>query len=414
MKSQAREILWIGALVVVGLYFVISGLTAASAFLAPLTIALVTAMVLIPLTRKMEGWGLSRALASLVSVLLSFVAVGVIIGVLSIQIQNVADDWPRVMKNIRPGIESVQKNISELTGISSEKQEAFLESNIPFSSGEHTDSEQQQTTQKSAQKSSEESGVKSQGKEPDQSTSSESAPDVSPNTIGMVGEALMSFFSGLGTFLLVFIYIFFLLLYRRKIKKSILKFFPEKERKEAELVLLKSIKLSEQYLLGRLLLITFLAVIYGVGLAIVGIENVLFISVFAALLSLVPYVGNIVGFGLALTMAAFTGGGIGMYIGVMVTFGIAQFVESYILEPYVVGEKVDLNPLATILVVVVGGSVWGVAGMVISIPVFGIIKIISDHIPALEPIGYALGEEDVADDNLFSRLGRKIKRRWKK
>ena len=414
MKSQAREILLTTVLVIVGFYFLVSGLTAASAFLAPLTIALVIAMVLIPLTRKMECWGLSRGLASLVSVILASVVVGVVLGMFSLQVKNVADDWPKIKQNIKPGIESVQQSVWKLTGMSKSEQDAFMQSNIPLSSDEEKDAKR--TPQKNAENASGEPGY--QAAEKKQSTDAsggQSSPKVSSGTVGMVGEAMMGFFSGLGNFLLVFVYIFFLLFYRRKIKLSILKFFPEDQRDEAKLVLSKSVKLSEQYLLGRLLLITFLAVIYGVGLSILGIKNALFISVFAALLSLVPYVGNVIGFVLAIAMATFTGGGLGMYIGVMITFGIAQFIESYILEPYVVGEKVDLNPLVTILVVVIGGSVWGVAGMIISIPVFGILKIISDHIPALRPIGYALGEEDGTEDkkNLFDRLGQKIKERWK-
>ncbi|MDQ3395762.1 MAG: AI-2E family transporter, partial [Bacteroidota bacterium] len=80
--------------------------------------------------------------------------------------------------------------------------------------------------------------------------------------------------------------------------------------------------------------------------------------------------------------------------------------------PYVVGHKVELNPLIIIIVVVLGGAVWGVMGMIISIPVFGILKIVFDHIPVLNPLGYALGEEDISsedEENIFEKLYKKIK-----
>ena len=101
----------------------------------------------------------------------------------------------------------------------------------------------------------------------------------------------------------------------------------------------------------------------------------------------------------------------GGIVGVSLTFGLGQFVESYILEPYVVGRKVEVNPLVTIVVVILGGSIWGIAGMILSIPVAGIAKIIFDATPALNPLGYALGDEDVegADEqNLLSKWGEKL------
>jgi predicted PurR-regulated permease PerM len=99
---------------------------------------------------------------------------------------------------------------------------------------------------------------------------------------------------------------------------------------------------------------------------------------------------------------------------VVLTFGVTQFVESYILQPYVVGDKVDLNPLATIVVVVIGGAVWGVMGMIISIPLFGILKIVFDSIGVTAPLGYALGDEDVGNDepNFLERWARWVRGRF--
>src|SRR5690606_22248956 len=94
------------------------------------------------------------------------------------------------------------------------------------------------------------------------------------------------------------------------------------------------------------------------------------------LLSLVPYIGNIIGYGIALLMGVLSGNGMGIIIGVSIVFAITQFIESYILEPFVVGEKVDLNPTLTIIGVVMFGMLWGLAGMFIAIPAMGILKVI--------------------------------------
>jgi len=197
-------------------------------------------------------------------------------------------------------------------------------------------------------------------------------------------------------------------------------FLSEEKRPEGANVLAASVKLSEDYLIGRLILIFILAVIYSIGLSAFGLKNALFISIFAAILTLIPYVGNVIGFVLALAMALFSGGGFWVYIGVAITFSVAQFVESYILEPFVVGDKVNLNPLVTILVVVLGGAVWGITGMIISIPLFGILKIACDHIPSLSPIGYALGNDDMKKEEpgavkrFVKKIGSKLKKKTKR
>jgi predicted PurR-regulated permease PerM len=82
-----------------------------------------------------------------------------------------------------------------------------------------------------------------------------------------------------------------------------------------------------------------------------------------------------------------------MLIGILITYAIVQFFQSYILEPLVVGAEVNINPLFTIIIIVVGEMVWGVGGMVLAIPMLGIVKIICDHIEPLKPYGFLIGEE---------------------
>jgi predicted PurR-regulated permease PerM len=102
---------------------------------------------------------------------------------------------------------------------------------------------------------------------------------------------------------------------------------------------------------------------------------------------------------------------VGSLIVISLTFAIAQFLDNNVLEPFVVGDKVNLNPLATIILVVLGGSIWGVAGMILSIPLAGIFKIVFDSTANLEPLGYLLGVEDSSDDEpgFLSRWGDKLR-----
>lgn len=389
MKPKAREFLIVAVLLVAGLYFSIIGLVDAKPFLAPLSIAVLLAMVLLPLCNQLEKWGIGRGWSSFVSVLVTISFFVGLFFVISMQVKSIADDWPQIKETLEPRIDRLQKWISETTGIEPAEQKEIVAEKIPGSDDESNQSQQGEQSKQSGSEGQGSSGGKFS-----------------------VGKLLLNFFSFLGTSALTFIYIFFFLLYRRKVKKSVLGFVPDEKCDKASKILNDSVLLSQDYLLGRLLLILILAVLYSIGLFVSGIDHAILISIIAAFLSLVPYIGNIVGFILAMAMAAFSGAQSMAFVGVIITFSVAQFVESYVLEPYIVGHKVKLNPLITILVVVLGEAIWGVTGMIISIPVFGIMKIAFDQIPIFHPLGYALGEEDIEvheQKSPFDKAGKKIK-----
>src|SRR5690606_21961812 len=166
-------------------------------------------------------------------------------------------------------------------------------------------------------------------------------------------QAAVSFFrrvSGFtGDYLLTFIYIFFLLNYRRHFRKFLLWLFPEEKKAEVGEILNKSAQVTQQYLVGKIVLIAILAALCSVGVGLSGVENVIIISSLAANLSIIPYLGKIIGFGIAMTCGLITSGETGLLAGIVITFSVAQFVESYILGPYIVGDRVDLHPFFVIL-----------------------------------------------------------------
>jgi predicted PurR-regulated permease PerM len=133
---------------------------------------------------------------------------------------------------------------------------------------------------------------------------------------------------------------------------------------------------------------------YGIGFTIVGVQNALFFAILCGTLEIIPFVGNVTGTSLTVLMALAQGGGSSMVIGVLVTYGLVQFIQSYMLQPLVVGKDVDINPFFSILVLVLGEAVWGIGGMVLAIPLLGMTKIIFDHIEPLKPYGYLIGGDD--------------------
>lgn len=407
MKSNSILVKF--SILVIGTFFLIKGAVLAEAFLVPLTFAILLTLILIPLTRKLEKIGLSPIWATFVSVLLSVMAYLAFFFVIALQIGSVSERWPEMEKQFKPKINDAIELMEEKTGMNIKKQiPSWL--NDQNTTKQATVSQQPQTNEANQ----EEENVTQEQTPPSQTDSPSgggSEMEVSDGIKKQLGQVAMNLFSFLGNSALAFIYLFFLLHYRHKVKLSILRFFDEDKREKVDVVLEDSVKLSLDFLVGRLLLMLSLAIIYTAGLLIAGVQDAILIGVIGALLSLIPFIGVIGGYILAIALTLMSGAETWALIVVTATYAIAQFIEGNILEPYLVGNKVNINPLVTIIVVVLGSAVWGVAGMILSIPLAGMFKIVFDSVDKLKPLGYMLGEEDVSDpdeEGFLSKWGRKI------
>lgn len=390
MSDRAKSILTYFTLAVVCSFFFFLGLSMAKSFLAPLAVAGLLAMIILPVARWFEKKGIKRGWASLFSDLIIMLFFLLISSVIAIQVNSFVQDWPQMQKELEPKINQFQQYISDKTGISVEQQKQVLSNLIPGgSSGENNQSQN---------KEHESSDSSQEQKQENQNPLDAQSGFLGGSILSSAGGVVMQLFSFLGTFLLTFVYVFFFLLYRKKISRSIIKLTHADNSDSIRKIISQSATISQNYLFGKLLLLVFLAVIYSIGLSISGLKHAIIISVLAAVFTMIPYLGNFIGYGLAIGMAFLSGSGIMVMVGVTITFVVTQFVENYILQPYVVGEKVHLNPIFTIIVVILGEAVWGVIGMLIAIPALGIAKVIFDNIAVLKPIGYLLGEEDMGDD----------------
>jgi predicted PurR-regulated permease PerM len=368
MKQRTKEFLLFSTLVVVGLYFLVAGIIYSKPFLAPVAMAIFLSMVLVPICQKFEDWGMNRAVAAIISdvlLLLLFLGIFALVGM---QLSNLQQDWPQIESKLEPQFELVKEKLSALTGVSESKLgEKARDSLINGSAGRGAAS--------------------------------------SP-----AGKVALSVWSILSSAFLVFIYIIFFLIYRDKFARAIQKFTPDNKREKTHHIIDRSSRVAQQYLFGRAILILILAAIYGGGMSLLGVRYAFVIGGVAALLSLIPFVGNLIGGALSVVAAIITTGDVKIALGVLGIFIAAQLFESYVLEPYLVGRKVKVNPVITILGVLLGEALWGVTGMILAIPVLGIIKVIADNVPTIKPLGYLISDEDTGDDEgAFDKAGKKIK-----
>src|SRR5205085_2441024 len=149
----------------------------------------------------------------------------------------------------------------------------------------------------------------------------------------------------------------------------------------------------KSYLVGLLIQITYITVLLGGILMLFGIKHAILIGIIFAILNLIPYIGALVGnlIGVVLTLSS-TQEITPIFI-VLGTIAFVQFLDNNILMPRIVGSKVKINALATILGVIVAGALAGVSGMFLSLPVIAVLKIIFDRTTNLKQWGVLLGDE---------------------
>lgn len=415
MTKSLRILLYL-FIAVVGLYFAVIGIAAAKNFLAPLVIAILLAMLVLPVADKLEGIGVSRGWSAFWSDLILVMATLVFLFVISAQVKLVAEDWNKISQRIEPAIQNTFDFIEEQTGVSLDQifgMPAFLE-NSDNQTSDRQDDKSTEEDEKDTDKQKANDGLTPDKKENGGSPLSGSAFSGKEILSGVASSAA-GLFGFLGNLMLVFIYVFFFLLYRAKLKKSLLKMIPEHQQERTSDIVNNSVDVAKGYLVGRFILIVFLAIFYSTGMLLLGVKYAVFAGIIAAILSLIPYIGNMIGGAISILLALVSGGTFLMALGVLGIFSLAQFIESYLLEPYVVGKQVELNPIMIIIIVIMGEAVWGVMGMVIAIPVTGILKVIFDAIPKTRPLGYLLGNEDISSgDGIFKKVKDKIKKKFDK
>jgi predicted PurR-regulated permease PerM len=156
-------------------------------------------------------------------------------------------------------------------------------------------------------------------------------------------------------------------------------------------------KVSQQYLVGLSKMIFILWILYGIGFSIIGVENALFFAVLCGLLEIVPYIGNITGTIITVLVAAVQGASPPMIIGILGTYGFVQLFQGWVLEPLILGSQVKINPLFTIISLVIGQLVWGIPGIFLAIPLIAMFKIVCDNIDSLNPYGFLIGEIETGE-----------------
>lgn len=206
--------------------------------------------------------------------------------------------------------------------------------------------------------------------------------------------ALSTTGSVLGNLSLIPIYMFFFLYYRDFFKMFFYKVFKSISRRRVDAVLTKIYEVVHSYLTGLVTVTLIVGTLNTIGLLVLGIDYAVFFGFLAAALLVIPFVGILIGSILPIIIALITKDSPMYAVGVAGVFIFVQFLEGNFITPQIVGSKVSINGLVAIIALLLGSSLWGLAGMALSLPTIAILKVVFDAVPELKPYAYVLGEPD--------------------
>lgn len=310
----------------------------ASDLILPLIVAAIIAILLDKALQKLKSWGVPNWLAISISLLLMLVVFASLSWLVSSQVSNIAADWPEIK-------DKATKKLNVLS--------AWSKSELNYNFNDLIGSDD----------------------------------EILSKVEGFAKVVFVSLMNVLSQSLIIFVYIVLMLLQ----KKMFMNFFKNMASNSAAMavILSESSSIVRSYLFGKSKIMVFLFGIYYLGFILGSVPYALFLALFAALFSIIPYVGNLIGGGIAVILSYLYAGGVPAMI-VIGVISLAQLVENYILTPWIIGDETDLNPFITVFGIIILSTIWGTVGAIIALPVIGVLKVIFEHTNGMENFAFLL------------------------
>ncbi|AEA45457.1 AI-2E family transporter [Fluviicola taffensis] len=318
-----------------------------SDILFPVILAFIFGVLIRPIDSFLQKkWRFPKILSVIITVAIAIVIFAGVLFLLGLQLKDFFSDLPKLEKNMMKVIHDIGDWINHTFGISNLKQEKIVKENLM-----------------------------------------KGGSLVSMESFGTLTGALVNF-------ILVPLYLFLFLFYRELLLGFLMRLVSAKSSERMQIIVNDIKVIIRMYILGLLLEIAIVAALTTLGLWLIGVKYSLFLGLLVALLNLIPYVGILVANFLSCLISLSNNPDIQQSVlGMVAVIGVVQLIDNNILLPRIVGSKVRINALASILSVIVGGALAGVSGMFLAIPITAILKVVFDAVPSLEPYGFLLGDE---------------------
>ena len=331
--------------------------------LLPLFFAALLSVLLLPLVRRMEGWGWPPVLAIIAALLVMVLAISGLILLFGYQLMELRTELPLLQQKLLVLFDQGQQWTHQRFGLDVMSKQELIDKSMK-------------------------SFKKSAG--------------------GYLGSTLSTTAGVLSVLTLVPIYIFCFLYYRDHMRQFMFRFVSP-DRRTGVLNTMDNIQnVVQAYISGLLTVIAIVAILNAIGLLVLDVKFAIFFAAFASVMAVIPYIGIMVGAAIPALVTLVETGSPARAAAVVGVFMFVQFLEGNFITPMVTGSKVSINPMAAIVALILGGELWGTAGMILSIPLVAVLKVVFDANKTLEPWGFLLGDISELDESHLHRPVQKL------
>lgn len=302
--------------------------------------------ILYPICKWMEQKGISKGIAIFMAIFGVMLFFGAVLYLLFTQVVAFSNEWQTFKEKLTETVSQLSVMIAERFDVSSEKQTSFIENAIDNSGTQ---------------------------------------------AISLLKITAYSISETVFYLLIIPVYSFLILYYRRMLTNVLYHVFRSEKKAVIREILVETIHAYYNFIKGMLLVYLIVGILNSLGLYIIGIPHPFLFGFIASILTFIPYVGIFISSLLPITVSWITFNSIWYPIGVIMVFSIVQILEAYIIFPYAVGSRLKINTLIIILVIIIGGILWGPAGMILFIPFISIAKLIADRTASLKTLSLLLG-----------------------
>ncbi len=333
-----------------GLQYIVFGsviLYFGSTLFVPLSFAVLISFVLYPVCAWFEKKGIGRVPSILISMVILLIIAISALGLLIQQFASFLKEWPVIKVKVAESVQQLSQFLVNYYSISKDKQQHFLNQLFDQSSGD---------------------------------------------LVQMLQQTLSA--SAFWVVMLVLIPVFAVLIlyYRHLLVEVIYRLFPSERKENIKNILFLTINTYYNFIKGMILVYVIVGALNSIGLLLLGVPHAVFFGFVAAILTFIPYVGIMVGALLPMAMAWITYNSIWYAVGVVGVFAFIQYLEANVIFPLAVSNRLNINALATLVAILVGGILWGFAGMILFVPFLAIIKLVADHHPKMKTWSILLGK----------------------
>jgi len=334
------------ALLFVFLYLLLYGIYLGQHIILPLGFSFLFAVLLRPLENALMRLRIPRVIAILLTITISILVVAGVITFISSQIASFMSDIPAVKRNLDDLWRQCQKWINKTIHLSMKQQDDLLA---------------QAKTQ-------------------------------TVDNFGAVGTFNI-ITASIATLTLIPVYVFLFMYYRLLLLRFVMQLFDAKHSLKVEECIREIRYVVQHYITGLMTETVIVAVLNTVGLLLIGAPYAVLLGLVGAILNLIPYIGGVLAIVLTALLTYTNTASVEVMTWSIVIYVVVQFIDNNFLVPYIIGSRVKLNALFSIIGVLLGGALCGVGGMFLSIPIIAICKVIFDRIEELQPYGQLLGDD---------------------